>query len=159
DAIAFYNRGNALAKLDRNEAAVASYDAALRIKPNYAEALYNRGNLLRITSRPLEAITSYERALALRSDHPYAFGNMADCELGLCNWEKLPGLVSELNARIQARASIISPFVSLAFSDDPEIQFECATAFVRDQVKGVAALPPCGPALHTTEKLRIGYMS
>ena len=158
DALALYNRGNALSKLDRNDEAIASYDAALALKPDYPEALYNRANLLRIANRLTEAIASYEGALARRPDHPYAFGNMAHCELGLCNWDKLPRLVDELTARIREGRSIISPFVSLAFSDDPSIQLECAAAFVRDQVK-CAPLPPPDPAQYASEKLRIAYVS
>jgi protein O-GlcNAc transferase len=158
DALALYNRGNALAKLSRNTDAIASYDAALELKPDYPEALYNRGNLLRIANRLQEAISSYEAALAVRPDHPYAFGNMAHCELGLCNWDKLPWLVPELTNRVREGYSIISPFISLAFSDDPAVQLQCATTFVRDQVK-FCALPALDTSNYQPRKLRLAYVS
>jgi predicted O-linked N-acetylglucosamine transferase (SPINDLY family) len=158
DALALYNRGNSLASLNRHEEAIASYDAALELKPAYPEALYNRGNLLRAANRLPEAIASYERSLALRPDHPYAFGNMAHCELALCNWDKLRSVVNELTARVREERSIISPFVSLVFSSDPAIQLQCATSFVRDQVK-CAALPARSAADYRSDKLRIAYLS
>ena len=40
------NHGIVLAALERNEEALASYERALALKPDYAEALYNRGNAL-----------------------------------------------------------------------------------------------------------------
>jgi tetratricopeptide (TPR) repeat protein len=46
--------------------ALASYDAALRLKPDHAEALYNRGQAFLVLGRFEEALASLERALALR---------------------------------------------------------------------------------------------
>jgi len=158
DAITYYNRGNALNGLHRNEEAIASYDAALSIKPDYFEALYNRGNLLRIANRLSEAIENYEGALRLKSDHRYAFGYLAYCELGLCNWKKLSWLDDELKRRVESGRSILSPFVVLAMSDDPGTQLKCASAFVRDRVKDVAA-PRFDAARYQSDKLRIAYVS
>jgi tetratricopeptide (TPR) repeat protein len=45
-APAHSNYGNVLAILDRHEDAVASFDKALALAPDYAEALFNRGNTL-----------------------------------------------------------------------------------------------------------------
>ena len=59
-------RSVARARLDE---ALASYDRALTLRPDYAEALYNRGNILRELKRFEEALASYDRALALRPDH------------------------------------------------------------------------------------------
>lgn len=42
DARSHYNRGNALAKLERYEEALAAYDAALAIEPEHADAAANR---------------------------------------------------------------------------------------------------------------------
>jgi predicted O-linked N-acetylglucosamine transferase (SPINDLY family) len=48
---------------------LASYDQALAINPDHAEALYNRGITLRELQRFEDALASYDRALAIRPDH------------------------------------------------------------------------------------------
>ncbi len=57
------NRGVTLHELKRFEEAVASYDRALMLRPDYVEALNNRGNTLKALTRFEEALASYDRAL------------------------------------------------------------------------------------------------
>ncbi|MFZ0693638.1 MAG: tetratricopeptide repeat-containing glycosyltransferase family protein, partial [Alphaproteobacteria bacterium] len=57
------------------EEALASYDRALAIRPDYADALYSRGITLCDLKRPEEALASYDRALAIRPDHAEALNN------------------------------------------------------------------------------------
>ena len=40
----YYNRGNAKAELGQYAAAIADYDAAIRLKPDDADAYYNRAS-------------------------------------------------------------------------------------------------------------------
>jgi tetratricopeptide (TPR) repeat protein len=54
------------ARLGRNEAALASYDRALELRPDDAMVLYRRGTVLRDLKRFDEAVASYERALELQ---------------------------------------------------------------------------------------------
>ena len=54
---------------------MASYDKALAIKSDYAEALYNRGNALRELKRFAEAVASYNKALGINADHAEALYN------------------------------------------------------------------------------------
>jgi tetratricopeptide (TPR) repeat protein len=58
-----------LHKLRRLEQALASYNDALALRPDDAEALVNRGVTLHDLKRFDEALASYDRALALRPDH------------------------------------------------------------------------------------------
>ena len=48
--------------------ALASFDRAIALRPDYVEALTNRGNTLHELERFDEALTNYERALAVRPD-------------------------------------------------------------------------------------------
>ena len=61
-----YNRGVTLKALKRFEEALASYDRALAVRPDYAEAFSNRGNTLQELKRFEEALASFDRALKLR---------------------------------------------------------------------------------------------
>jgi tetratricopeptide (TPR) repeat protein len=77
-----------LQDLKRSEEALASYDKAIALKPDYAEAHNNRGNALGNLKRSEDALASYERALAATVDHSYAFSGAADCVMKLCDWDK-----------------------------------------------------------------------
>lgn len=57
------------------DAALASYDRALRLRPDFPEALSNRGSTLERLGRFEDALASYDRALALRPDFVDALYN------------------------------------------------------------------------------------
>ena len=57
----------------RNEEALVSYDRALALNSNYAEALCNRGCALQELKRFEEALASYERALLSSQTLPMRF--------------------------------------------------------------------------------------
>jgi len=63
------------AGLGKKDEALASFDGALTLRPDSAEALYNRGNTLRELKRLEEALVSYDRALTVRSDFAEAHSN------------------------------------------------------------------------------------
>jgi tetratricopeptide (TPR) repeat protein len=54
--------------MERFAEALASYDKALAIRPDYATALNNRGTALTALKRSEEALASYDQALAIRPD-------------------------------------------------------------------------------------------
>jgi len=60
-----FNLGNALKEQGRLKEALASYDQAIEIKPDYASAHYNCGNILLALSRLEEALTSYDKVIYL----------------------------------------------------------------------------------------------
>ena len=62
-------------QLGRFDEALKSYERALVVRPDYAEALNNRGITLGDLKRFDEALESYERALAIRPDFAEAFNN------------------------------------------------------------------------------------
>ena len=55
--------------------ALASYDAAIALKPDYADAHYNRGIALSKLSRHQEALQSYDLAIGINPDHAAAYYN------------------------------------------------------------------------------------
>jgi tetratricopeptide (TPR) repeat protein len=64
-AAAHFNRGIAYRMLKRYRRAIADYDQAIKLNPQYAEAYYNRGVSYEILGRKAEAIADYREALAL----------------------------------------------------------------------------------------------
>jgi tetratricopeptide (TPR) repeat protein len=65
---AHYNLGIFLANTGRTSEAIAQYEAALRLEPDYVEAHINLGNALGRAGRTSEAIAQYEAALRLKPD-------------------------------------------------------------------------------------------
>ena len=85
---AFYsNRGHALRELKQLEAAVASCDQAIALKPDYAEAHSNRGNALYELRRLEAAVASYNQAIVLRSDYAEAYSNRGNALRELGQWQ------------------------------------------------------------------------
>jgi tetratricopeptide (TPR) repeat protein len=65
NAVAYSNRGIALQKLERWDAALCDYDQAIAIQPDLALAHCNRGNVLKELEEWDAAIASYDRAIAI----------------------------------------------------------------------------------------------
>jgi predicted O-linked N-acetylglucosamine transferase (SPINDLY family) len=74
-AQAFFHLGLGLRNLARTEEAIASYEKALAIQPDYAEAYNNRGAVLQEVCRYEEALVSYDRALAIEPSYSGALNN------------------------------------------------------------------------------------
>ncbi|MEG5072662.1 tetratricopeptide repeat protein, partial [Microcoleus sp. B3-D2] len=68
--------------------ALASYDKALDIKPDYHEAWFNRGIALRNLGRWEEAIASYDKALDIKPDYHEAWFNRGIALRNLGRWEE-----------------------------------------------------------------------
>jgi len=96
--MAHNNLGVALEEIPgRRPEAIAEFQAALRIKPNYAEAHYNLGTqLAQIPGRQPEAIAEFQAALRLRQNYPEAHNN-----LGVI-LAQIPGREPEAIAEFQA---------------------------------------------------------
>src|SRR5215467_8475346 len=95
DATCYSNRGAALQGLTQLEAAVASYDRAIALKPDFAEAYSNRGNALRDLRQLEAALASYDRAIALKPDCAEAYSNrgntlreLAQLEAALASYDR-----------------------------------------------------------------------
>ena len=58
------------------DAAMASYQQALRLKPNYPEAHSNLGNALQEQGRLDEAVASCQQAIRLKPDYAEAHHNL-----------------------------------------------------------------------------------
>ena len=54
---------------------VASFEQAIRLRPDYFQAYNGRGNSLQALGRFAEAVASYDRAIALNADYAIAYAN------------------------------------------------------------------------------------
>jgi tetratricopeptide (TPR) repeat protein len=75
-AIAHNDLGNILLSKKRWDEAIAHFQKALEIKPDYTEARYNLGNALLYKNRMDEAVTQYEKALQINPNYAVAHNNL-----------------------------------------------------------------------------------
>ena len=95
EAKVWYYRGNEQYNLGDFEEAIADYDKALELKPDYHEAWYWRGNALRNLGRPGDAIASFDKALEFKPDYHeawnnrgYALGSLGRLEDAIASYDK-----------------------------------------------------------------------
>jgi len=74
-AIAFMNRGLAYKKKGQWDKAIADFDGAIRLKPDFVFALNNRGNAYYDKGQFDRAIEDYDEAIRLNPDFSEAFSN------------------------------------------------------------------------------------
>jgi tetratricopeptide (TPR) repeat protein len=58
--------------------AIAHYQRAITLQPDYAPAYNNLGTALRAKGKPLDAVAEYQRALGVRAAYPEAHYNLAN---------------------------------------------------------------------------------
>ena len=63
--------------------ALAAYNEALSLKPNYAEALNSKGNIFLKLGKLTAAIAAYNKALALKPNYAEANENLFSLEIQL----------------------------------------------------------------------------
>jgi lipoprotein NlpI len=73
EATAHNNRGIAYARTNRNDEALADFDAALRLNPRYQSAYVNRGDIHHFKGQDEKAIADYDAALKLRAGDEVAY--------------------------------------------------------------------------------------
>ncbi|HAG82344.1 MAG TPA: hypothetical protein DCL61_14535 [Cyanobacteria bacterium UBA12227] len=77
--LTLYHQGYQLESDKYYEEAIAAYDQAIEIKPDFYEAWYHQGNSLYQLRRYEEAITSYNRAVYIHPNGSSAWYNLACC--------------------------------------------------------------------------------
>jgi tetratricopeptide (TPR) repeat protein len=80
-------KGVALQELKQYDEAIASFDTALSIKSDYAQAWTNKGVALQELKRYDEAIAHYDKALSLKADYAEAWANKSMLNLFLKKYQ------------------------------------------------------------------------
>ena len=83
DAETYYYLGSALQDRGDLAGAIASYNRALRLRPDYCGALVNLANALRACGRLDDAVTGYRRALRLQPELAEVHNNLGNVLLQL----------------------------------------------------------------------------
>jgi tetratricopeptide (TPR) repeat protein len=100
--LAHNNLGNALAQTGRLPDAIAEYEEALRIVPDYSEANNNLGAaLLQTPGRQTDAIAHLEAALRIDPDYAEAHNNLAGALLDMPG--RLPDAIAHFEQALRLR--------------------------------------------------------
>lgn len=152
-----YRRGNELHARGRYADAVASYDAALRRRPDLVGALCGRANAYRSLGRPGDAVVDLERALTIDPHHPLALPMLMEAEMHICKWDRMFDRLASLNAGIDADRLHVSPLVLMMCVSDPARQFNGFRRYLRNLVRSCPVVPR--PRAWAHGKIRLAYVS
>lgn len=130
-----HNRGQVLAALGRHGEALAEFDHAIEVDPNYPEYRFDRGNLLFRMGRHARALADYEAAIPLGPPFPELYYNCGDLRAATGD---LDGAMRDLSYVLDLEPDHLEARVTLASllldAGDPA----AAAAQARE---GVAVLP------------------
>ena len=72
-ALAYYIRGQTMARLEQYDDAIADYDKAIALKPDDAFVYHNRGSAKQMLGQYSGALADYDKAIELNPDHGPAY--------------------------------------------------------------------------------------
>jgi predicted O-linked N-acetylglucosamine transferase (SPINDLY family) len=136
--------------------AVASYQTALRLLPEYAEAYRNLASALRRLGRIEDAATALAKAVSINPSYIEAVALLVHQLKQLCDWRMVDDLTRQLIRSVEDGSGAVNPFVFLTLETTPRQQRQCAEQWAqarRPAAKGTAQVPI------KRERITIGYLS
>ena len=117
EAEVYYNRGAAKLELGEFAEAIADYNAAIQLKPDYAEAYHNRGVVKIQLNQPNEALADFDEAIRINPNYAEAYSNRGGAKLLLGKPNKAivdcdeairinPEFINAYNNRAEAKISL-----------------------------------------------------
>jgi protein O-mannosyl-transferase len=137
--MAHLNLGTVLAEKHDYAGAIASYEAALRVRPNFADAQFDLGRVLVASGRPQEAFAHYDAVAGLQPDYPELARYRAEAHQAIARQMvtrgDLPDALAELRKALDLsprHASILSDtgivLLGMGQAADARVRFEQALA-------------------------------
>ena len=90
-----------------HEAAIADYDAAIGLKPNYAETYYNRGNAKAGHGQYEAAIADYDKAIRLKPKYTEAYNNRGNVK---AFWGDLKAAIADYDEAIDLKPDLAKAY-------------------------------------------------
>ncbi|MEC4983368.1 MAG: tetratricopeptide repeat protein [Oscillatoria sp. PMC 1068.18] len=117
----YYNRGTVYSREGNNQAAIADFNRALDLKPNYAAAFNNRGNAHFEIGDEDEAIADYSQAVKLESNYTAAYYNRGNAYFNLENYQSA---IADYSQAIELAPNLALAYLSrgAAFTERKEYQ-------------------------------------
>jgi tetratricopeptide (TPR) repeat protein len=130
------NHGNQKLTSGDFQGAIASYDRAIAIKPDYPEAWNNRGWALSKSSRKEDAIADYDQATTLKPDFRLAWLNRGEAlsDLGykeevIANYDQAIAIVPDFHEAWYSKGIVLS---DLGYKEEAIASYDQAIAIKSD---------------------------
>ncbi len=122
----YFDQGEAHRRKQEYPEALASFERAISLNPNYAEAYWKRGNILLTTGHHDAAAACYRLAAAIRDDYPEAYHNLG---IALQHMGEYAQALDSLSRAIALKPHYPSAYNSLGVVyknlGQPEQELEC----------------------------------
>ncbi|MDR7334987.1 tetratricopeptide repeat protein [Roseateles asaccharophilus] len=153
-------KGIALRQLHRAADALAAYDEALKLNPQFVEALNNRGNLRLLARRFSPALDDFEHALALKPDSDWLAGLRLYAAMHIYQWQGLDEQLAMLRQAVAQGQKVIQPLALQCLLDDPVAQQQAARTWAQHSFPPKAEWAPSVASSHEpSDRIRIAYLS
>jgi predicted O-linked N-acetylglucosamine transferase (SPINDLY family) len=156
--VAWSNKGAVLYALKRYDEAIAHYDKAISLKPDYHKAWANKGNTLSELKHYQEAITHYDKALTLKPDIDWVSGELLHTKMKICSWSDLADSFEDISKKVMAAEKVSAPFPLLSMSDDAMLHKKSSEIYIQSKYSLNFDLGPISK-YPKKEKIRIAYLS
>jgi len=156
-----FNTQNQIKELRLYDQAIESYDKAIAIKSDYAEAWNNRGNALFELRRHEEALVSFSNALQHKPDLDFIFGMYLHTKMMLCDWQEFDANLAILRDKVIRGERASAPFPLLSVVDEPSLHRKAAECYGGEKFPRIfASMEGLKQAVASpSKKIRIGYFS
>jgi tetratricopeptide (TPR) repeat protein len=105
----WFNLGNNKRESGDNQGAIADYDQAIQIKPDYAEAFKNRGNAKSNLGDYQGAIADYDQAIQIKPDYALAYNNRGNAKKNLGD---NPNAIADYDQAIKIKPDYASAYIN-----------------------------------------------
>ncbi len=100
NALELYNQGNTLIQLQRYEEALAIYEKAIDIKPDYSQALYGQGKALFQLKKYQKSLIAYDKAIQIQPNYLEAWRNRG---FVLVSLKRYPEAIATVDKALQLK--------------------------------------------------------
>ncbi len=150
-------RANTQRQLGRADDAPSSYQRALELRPDFADALLSLATLHVAERRYDHAAAAFERLLAIAPDYDFSRGACLNAKLQIFDWSDFEPSARRIIADMDGLRKVDLPLTFLSISDDPELQLRCATTHAHTLPKTRAPNFPKRAMGH--DRIRVAYIS
>jgi len=113
--------------------ALASYDKALALAPDMAQAWNGRANVFHKLNRFAEAVECYEKLLEVAPDFNFVKGKLLHAKMLCCDWRDFDQLTASIDSDIQAGRPSAEPFGYQAIAHSAQRFKSCAETYAADK--------------------------